>query len=184
MPKKGFSIDDFLNPKPRQYQDDLKETPFLRKSSTGVAKANRILNTLKLNDIPILLKPVCEYLGAYIVTVDTIPENPRATGRHLGDGKIEIKGGLHKNLYRSTLAHELGHIALGHDTRSKWHEAETYKDPDPHEKEAWDFAGELLVPNKVLKLQFKKNPNPDKLATIFNVSSDFLWVQLYKRKYF
>jgi Zn-dependent peptidase ImmA (M78 family) len=183
MPKEGFSIDDLLNPKPRQYQDDFAEKPLRKKTSNGVTEARRILNTLKLNDPPILLEPVCDYLGAYIITVDTIPDNPKAAGRHLGEGHIEIKRGLHKNLYRSTLAHELGHLALCHDTRSKWHEAESYKDPDPHEREAWDFAGELLIPDKILKPMFKSNPTPDRLAEIFKVSSDFLWVQLDKRKY-
>ncbi len=183
MPKEGFSIDDLLNPKPRQYQDDFVEKPFRKIASNGVAEARRILNILKLNDPPIPLEPVCEYLGAHIILVDAIPDNPKAAARHLGDGKIEIKKGLHKNLYRSTLAHELGHLALCHDIRSKWHEAETYKDLDPFEKEAWDFAGELLMPDKILKTMFKSKPTPDRLAETFKISSDFLWVQLDKRKY-
>ncbi len=151
MPKEGFSIDDLLNPKPRQYQDDFIEKPLREKASNGVTEARRILNTLKFKGPPIPLEPVSEYLGAYIVIVDTIKNNPKAVGCHLGDGHIEIKKGLHKNLYRSTLAHELGHLALCHDIRSKWHEADSYKDPDPHEREAWAFAGELLIPDRMLR---------------------------------
>ena len=75
MPEKGFSIDDLLNPKPRQYQDDFAENPkksLRRKVSSGIIEARRVLNALELNSPPILLKPVCEYLGAYIVMVDVI----------------------------------------------------------------------------------------------------------------
>lgn len=185
MPKKGFSIDDLLNQKPRKYQEEYKEKPkpFINKVTNGISEARKVLKVLGIDSIPTPLELVCEYYGAYVVEINTIPENPRAVGRYLGDGKIEIKKDLHENLYRTTLAHELGHLALFHDIRSKWHEAESYKDHDPHEKEAWDFAGELLLPDKLLKPLFKKNHNSDQLAKDFKVSSTFLWVQIDKRKY-
>ena len=129
------------------------------------------------------MEPICEYLGAYIVHIDRIPGNPKAAGRFLGNGRIEIIKGLPKNLYRSTLAHELGHLALCHDTRSKWDELNSFQDPDPHEKEAWDFAGEILVPDRILKPLFVDIPKPEILAQRFLVSSDFMWVQLIKRRY-
>ena len=101
--------------------------------------------------MPIPLEPICEYLGACVVYLDRISDNSKAAGRFLGNGRIEIIKDLPKNLFRSTLAHELGHLALHHDTRSKWDEIDSFQDPDPHEKEAWDFAGEILVPDKILK---------------------------------
>ncbi len=183
MPEKGFSIEDLLYPKPRKYEDNYPKHPFRVKSYKAKAEAERILKGLGLNSLPILLEPICEYLGAYVVHIDKIPENPKAAGRFLGNGRIEIKDGLPKNLYRSTLAHELGHLVLCHDTRSKWDETGSFQDPSPHEKEAWDFAGEILIPNKILKPLFSNNPNPEALAQKFMVSSDFMWVQLDKRRY-
>lgn len=186
MPKKGFSIEDLLYPKPRKYEDNYPKTPLRIKPRKAKTEAVRILKELNLNSLPIPLKPICEYLGAYVIQSDRIQDNPNAAGRFLGNGWIEIIKGLPKNLFRSTLAHELGHLALHHDTRSKWDEVDSFQDPDPHEKEAWDFAGEILVPDKILKplfAEFADIPKPEILAQRFMVSSDFMWVQLIKRRY-
>ena len=183
MPKKGFSIEDLLYPKPRKYEDNYPKTPLRIKSRKAKAEAERILKELNLNSLPILLQPICEYLGAYVIQSDRIQDNPNAAGRFLGNGRIEIIKGLPKNLFRSTLAHELGHLALRHDTRYKWDETDSFQDPDPHEKEAWDFAGEILVPDIILKPLLRNNLNPEYLAQKFMVSSAFMWVQLSKRRY-
>jgi len=184
MPRKGFSFGDRLQPKPRDYQPEIYDTarstkPVLR----GKIRALQVLTALKICTPPINLNSINSYLGAYVQEVSSFPECPMAAGRYVGDGKIQIKIGLPETLYRSTLAHELGHLALGHDIRNKWHEIESFSDSDPHENEAWDFAGELLVPDKILKSEFKKNPSPDYLSKMFLVSHSFLWVQLLKRRY-
>lgn len=183
MPEKGFSFEDLLYPKPRKYVDNYPKTPLRIKSRKAKAEAERILKELNLNSLPIPLEPICEYLGACVVYLNRISDNSKAAGRFLGNGMIEIIKGLPQNLFRSTLAHELGHLALNHDTRSKWDEIDSFQDPDPHEKEAWDFAGEILVPDKILKPLFVDNPKPEILAQKFMVSSDFMWVQLIKRRY-
>jgi len=104
-----------------------------------------------------------------------------ALGRFIGNGTIEIIKGLPDNLYRSTLAHELGHLALYHDIRPRWDTLDSINGSDPHEKEAWDFAGELLLPGPILKKAFAENPDLDRLAKLFAVSKELLSVELVKR---
>lgn len=182
MSKKGFSIDDLINPKPRKYQPETSSAPRYPKTQIGQLEARRALKALRIETPPIPLNVVCEYYCARIIEVDVIGGNPRVAGRHVGDGTIEIRRGLHKHLYRSTLAHELGHLALEHDVRMKWHEVEAYSNPDPHEREAWDFAGELLVPDAILKTLYHPEKINDLIA-IFEVSKDFFWVQITRRNY-
>lgn len=117
-----------------------------------------------------------------IINIEKVPGEPRALGRFTGDGRIEIIKGLPDNLYRSTLAHEIGHLALYHDIRPRWDSLESISESDPHEREAWDFAGELLLPGPIFKKEFFNNPDLDSLASLFAVSKELLSVELVKRR--
>ena len=115
-----------------------------------------------------------------ITYVDQVERN--TWGQYLGGRAIEIAKGLSVNVHRSTLAHELGHVALNHAIRPRWDTLDNMDSPDPHEQEAWDFARELLMPTAMLKKEYKTNSDPDYLARKFLVSRDFLMVTMYKRK--
>lgn len=183
MPKDGFSIDDLLNPKPRAYNPE-QGSPRYRQSkmNSGRKAARLLLKELKLSSVPIDLEPVCRHFMVQIINIEKVPGEPRALGRFTGDGRIEIIKGLPDNLYRSTLAHEIGHLALYHDIRPRWDSLESINESDPHEREAWDFAGELLLPGPIFKKEFFNNPDLDSLARLFAVSKELLSVELVKRR--
>lgn len=87
---------------------------------------------------------------------------------------------------RFTLAHELGHFFLGHDTsqiefRQNINALELailgyYHDDD--EKEANEFAGELLMPEEEVKQLYNLVKDSDKLSKIFGVSYQAMEVRL------
>lgn len=78
---------------------------------------------------------------------------------------------------RFTIAHELGHILLGHIRPGE----RAHRDPKrsydsyyerPMERQANDFAAQLLMPETVVRMAAKQNPNLRELAYEFNVSMD------------
>lgn len=180
MPREGFSIDDLLHPKKREYSSDTSPTHYAYRNPNNARKvARNILRKLKLNTPPIDLQPVCTFLMANVIQVKAADSG--FLGRFIA-GRIEIIEGLPEVVFRSTLAHELGHLALSHDIRGRWDTLESLNDPDPHEKEAWVFAGELLLPESLLRKEFTINPNFDSLACIFRVTRDLVGVEISRRK--
>lgn len=73
---------------------------------------------------------------------------------------------------RFTIAHEIGHLLLGHvcnnNQSGKTHE----------EKEADIFASELLAPKSLLKKDFKNNPNIPALALKYRVSQQSITIKI------
>lgn len=179
MPEKGFGIADLLHPKQREYSPATIGGDSRRQSHIGRNCAQKLLKELKLQGPPIILNSVASYLMVEITYVDQADGN--TWGQYLGGRVIEIAKGLSANEHRSTLAHELGHVALNHATRHRWDTLDNMNSPDPHEQEAWDFARELLMPTDMLKKEYKINSDPDYLARKFLVSRDFLVVTMYKR---
>lgn len=180
MPEKGFGIADLLHPKPREYSSANVSGYSRRQSCIGQNCAQKHLKALKLQGPPIILDPVASFLMVEIIYVDQADMN--TWGQYLGGRVIEITKGLPANVHRSTLAHELGHVALNHAIRPRWDTLDNMDAPDPHEQEAWDFARELLMPTDMLKKEYKINSDPDYLAQKFLVSRDFIMVTMYKRK--
>lgn len=79
---------------------------------------------------------------------------------------------------RFTMAHELGHIVLNHESR-RWTEFgdATESTPDkPMEEEANAFTAGLLIPSFLLKpLAMSKKP-PKDTAILFQVSEHSMWI--------
>ena len=77
------------------------------------------------------------------------------------------------------MAHELGHICLDHETILP-HRLEEETLGREFEKEADEFASELLMPIQMFKAAFKSTPNLDTLAQLFQVSTSAVSVRLLK----
>ncbi|QSQ10466.1 hypothetical protein H0A61_02874 [Koleobacter methoxysyntrophicus] len=83
--------------------------------------------------------------------------------------------------YRATLAHELGHIVLGHFSMFSGQEQPGDFPEDTKkilEREAWEFAGELLVPGFMLKRE--KTLDLKKLTDTFQVTKSTMEWRLQK----
>jgi Zn-dependent peptidase ImmA (M78 family) len=142
--------------------------------------ARRLLKDAKAKDVPISLYKIIEYLkpehelevvrfplesvdGILVVVEDqpTIGFNPSMAWVRR----------------RFTIAHEIGHLLLGH----------TCTDPDldnDPEAEANQFAAELLMPLAILKIDYKAKPSPDYLAQKYIVSREAMIIHLMECRIF
>jgi Zn-dependent peptidase ImmA (M78 family) len=142
--------------------------------------ARRLLKDAKAKDVPISLYKIIEYLkpehelevvrfplesvdGILVVVEDqpTIGFNPSMAWVRR----------------RFTIAHEIGHLLLGH----------TCTDPDldnDPEAEANQFAAELLMPLAILKIDYKTKPSPDYLAQKYIVSREAMIIHLMECRIF
>ena len=142
--------------------------------------ARRLLKDAKAKDVPISLYKIIEYLkpehelevvrfplesvdGILVVVEDqpTIGFNPSMAWVRR----------------RFTIAHEVGHLLLGH----------TCTDPDldnDPEAEANQFAAELLMPLAILKIDYKAKPSPDYLAQKYIVSREAMIIHLMECRIF
>lgn len=80
---------------------------------------------------------------------------------------------------RFSLAHELGHICLDHDTILPHRIVEETLHQE-FEKEADEFASELLMPITMFKTAFASTPDLDTLSQLFQVSTSAVSVRLLK----
>jgi Zn-dependent peptidase ImmA (M78 family) len=92
---------------------------------------------------------------------------------------IRINKKHHPLRQRFSLAHELGHICLDHDLILSDRIEEEGINAE-FEKEANEFASELLMPIDMFKKAFRANPNLEVLADTFQVSTTAVSVRALK----
>jgi hypothetical protein len=107
--------------------------------------------------------PVRELVEAEGLTIALRQNLGSLRGRLVGD-TIELVKDDHPVVQRFTLAHELGHRALGHK----------HSDGDWAETEADQYANELLVPAPMLKHAMATTTSAATLRELFNVSRPVL----------
>lgn len=90
---------------------------------------------------------------------------------------IGINRKHHPHRQRFSLAHEIGHVVLQHPAESELGDEENRL----CDREADEFAGELLVPYHFLKIEIEKITDIDKLARVFNVSNQVITIRLISR---
>jgi Zn-dependent peptidase ImmA (M78 family) len=151
------------------------ETERLRVNVGGARNiARKLLKDAKVKDVPISLWKIIEYLK---------PQHELEVLRFsLGavDGILVVYEGLPTIGFnpsiawvrrRFTIAHEIGHLLLGH----------TCTDPDldnDPEAEANQFAAELLMPLAILKIDYKHERDLEKLAAKYIVSKEAMCLHL------
>lgn len=139
-------------------------------------------------NLPII--KLAKEIGFNIYEVDFKSINERLSGvlrKKSNDDKPEIILNRDDCMTRKrfTIAHELGHYFLHCDGKLKdsFFEMRSNfngKNKDPKEIEANKFAAELLVPEKLILLEYKKMLVPEKrlLAIKFGVSEDVIKYRL------
>lgn len=101
---------------------------------------------------------------------------------------IGVNSNHHPHRQRFSIAHELGHYFLSH--RLDDYEKNITLDNPPagddfsriQNREADEFASELLVPLVIIKDSYKKIKDGRALADIFNVSREVMFIALEKHK--
>jgi Zn-dependent peptidase ImmA (M78 family) len=137
-------------------------------------KARRLLQQAGQNSIPVDLKSICAHLKFEYIE--------KGAARYAAVNKNHSS-----NRKRFSLSHELGHWCLGHTRGYNWSEVTIDHPPDPkemdaanssEEKEANEFAGELLVPLAELKKLYTGSTNVNTLAQRFGVSDEVMTIRL------
>lgn len=108
---------------------------------------------------------------------------------------VAVNSNHHLNRRRFTIAHELGHFCLNHDLNDlidfvgyegsfgSGNVKDDFDVPDL-EREANEFASELLIPLAMIKKDYAVLPVPKQLAQRYQVSETAMFVSLLKHRIF
>jgi Zn-dependent peptidase ImmA (M78 family) len=156
-------------------EDLKKRTGYIRKRARKIIDDYFTKNPPK--NIPIPIDIIAQYSGFEIYELETMDSKQRAIFYNLKEEKRKLIG-LNKNYHihnkRFSIGHELGHYFLGHPPESECTEEEIKL----YNQEADEFSGELLIPLELLKQKIKEIKDPQKIATLFNVSEQALWIKI------
>lgn len=132
--------------------------------------------------------PVEEIVGTAGFRVLERDWPPRTSGILLRDHRIIGINRNHPPVRRLfSLAHEFGHYILNHHLWFESNREVTIDNPPPEgcegddktpEREANIFAGELLVPLRILKAEARPGRSPQQLARAFRVSDQTMFIAL------
>ena len=142
--------------------------------------ARKLLTDIGINKPPVLIKIVIDYLKKTMdLSIRPWSFGEDTDGIQLTEGNKNTIGynqSQHPHRQRFTIAHEIGHLLLGHTSGDSDFDLDSTK---PEEIEANQFAAELLMPLSMLKSDLKKGlKDISVLAKIYNVSEKALWWRL------
>lgn len=160
----------------------------LRKTSADIVKARRaatgLLKAAKITTVPIVVNDLVSCANKiFDITVAALTD-AEFSGK--GDAVTQARGDAIFILYnndksvvrkRFSVAHEIGHLYLGHLHGSSSSDLNAEKNFD--EIEANAFAAHVLIPPTILGRDIKGgNKDVDRLAKKYNVSTDAMWLQI------
>lgn len=139
----------------------------------------------EVNKLPVSTSGLCRQMG--VTLVYGTPDEQSAGFSTIVDGKmyIVVREGMSAGRTRFTVAHELGHILLGHVGRYQLVNREPDPGDNPIEQEANVFASRLLAPACVLWGCGVKTP--EEIARLCDISLQAAQIragrmeELYKR---
>jgi hypothetical protein len=140
--------------------------------------AKDLIKAAGIKTIPISLQKIIEHLqGTHSLDVRRIDASNKVSGllvvcRELDEeyATIGFNGNMPWCRRRFTIAHEIGHLLLGHTCG--------VQDGSHNETEANTFAAELLVPTINLKKDFGHNQDLNELSKKYCVSDQTLTLRL------
>ncbi len=142
--------------------------------------AQKLIKDVKVKEAPVSLQRVIEYIQATrSLTVARIETSEKVSGLLVVIKELDKEHatiGFNANLpwcrRRFTIAHEIGHLFLGHVCSGN------DEGGSHNEREADIFAAELLMPKAILKKDYGKSPDVPTLAQLYRVSGEALSIQL------
>lgn len=142
--------------------------------------AQQLLKKVGVTQAPVSLQQVIEYLQTTRdIEVLRMNVGQKVSGMVVVCTKLDEEYatiGFNENhpwyRRRFTIAHEIGHVILGHTCNGN------EGDSSHNETEAHTFAAELLMPTELLKKDFKKIHNLDNLSVLYRVSKHALTIQI------
>lgn len=160
------------------------ETPINEPSIRNAKNlAKKILKDIDLQFPPISLWKVVEYLKPkYNLEIYAMRDFGQGlSGIRVTEEEISTIGYNQRHSWhrrRFTIAHEIGHVVMGHPNVSSF---SNFESKDPCETEANQFAAELLMPLSIIKNDIKNGIKvPQLLAERYNVSPEAMWWRVSK----
>lgn len=140
-------------------------------------KARILLEEANINKAPIILNIIIQHLKkTQPVFVQKWHFGDQTDGVQVTVGDDSIIGyndDKHLHRKRFTVAHEIGHLVLGHTQKNYEHTERSLE-----ETEANQFAAELLMPLEILKEDLRTIKNVKELAKKYIVSEEAMWRRL------
>jgi len=131
--------------------------------------ARKLIKRAQIKRPPVLLNKIFKCLDHKIsIIAKDLGDN---CGFSVGTTQIVYNSRHPRTRSKFTIAHELGHILLGHNSTSKSISLETR---DPIEMAANEFAAELLVPRQMLKNEELHSSSLSELANKYRVSKEMM----------
>jgi len=142
--------------------------------------ARQLLKDVGVSKLPIMVRDIINHikkttdLSVYAWSFGDNTDGIQIT--HGDTATIGYNEDQHRHRQRFTVAHEIGHLLMGHTNGNSPFDLSSKK---PEEIEANQLAAELLMPLSFLNKEIKNNnKNVDNLAQIFDVSKDAMWWRL------
>lgn len=146
--------------------------------------ARKVIAEYRISQPPVDVEAIATGEGLQVKLIDSWPT--KVSGLLLREPRlIGINAKHTRTRRRFSLAHELGHWFMHHEL--PWHGEDVTIDtppppPDekkhPIEKEANEFAAELLAPRKMLKKALETMKDPDRVADLFDMSPQATWIHI------
>ena len=145
-------------------------------------RANQIVKNIGITTPPVSLWRVIaslqESLNLFVEPYDDFGERVSGIIVVFADyAVIGFNTKQHWHRRRFTIAHEIGHLLLGHLCQQK---NAGFPSQMPEEREANIFAAELLMPYEFLKKDFVATPSMDILSEKYRVSDEALGWKIAK----
>ena len=125
--------------------------------------------------------PIDVYELAKALDIEVVEVDERGDGSlviHKNHATIHVSNRVAKVRRRFTIAHEIGHLALGHKFEHSIHRDVSPNRPWRVEREANQYAAQLLMPEKQVRLAFNAFETIDEMAEHFDVSQEALVYRL------
>jgi Zn-dependent peptidase ImmA (M78 family) len=146
--------------------------------------ARKLLADVGIKDPPVLIRDIINHIKKEKdLSVYSWAFGEDTDGIQITEGDVSTIGynkAQHPHRQRFTVAHEIGHLLLGHTGKNFILDLNSKK---PEEIEANQFAAELLMPLEMLKKDFQNGKkNAKDIAKVYNVSEEAVWWRLYDCK--
>ena len=178
-------LDDFINdieenrnPSPAENVDHLR-------GLKPYAAAGRLLEELAISGPPVPVDNIVRNLNIYHDHIDVVDDVSAVLLRGPDFTAIAVNKNHSDERKRFSLAHELGHVILGHDEKLyiEFAAPELLSDLDNRreneEREANWFAADLLMPRDWVLRDWKRlEKDVGKMASEYQVSQQAMWVRL------
>jgi Zn-dependent peptidase ImmA (M78 family) len=159
---------------------------FLPRSRDPIESAQEILSALSTAAPPIDVERAARMIGARVITQTYRTDALSGFLLYLEDGPVIGTNAAHAlGRRRFTMAHELGHLVLGHhadfhlDLTSSVHAGDPPGYDWKHERSANTFAANLLMPAGLIRQDWMaERQTPARLAKRYQVSQEAIGIRL------